>query len=424
MTSTQAIEFLYSRLKFGSIPGLERIEALCEKLGNPQDKLKFIHVGGTNGKGSICNMISRMLEKAGYKTGLFTSPYVVDFRERIQIDGEMISHGDLGKTVEFVKPFVELLDKEGITPTEFEVLTASAFLYFYNMKCDYVVLEVGLGGLCDSTNIIKSSVATVITSVSYDHTHILGNTIEEIAFQKAGIIKQNCPVVLYPQIYSQANEIIIDTAKSKNCKLYQASENDISPIKSDIFGSTFTYKGVLLSTKMVGTHQLKNAATAFEAGCALIDSGVNITRDDIVFGIANANVAARTQVVCQKPLIVVDGGHNPDGIDALCKNLKSIFADKKIYAIVGMMADKDVAQSAQMLAVLCEKIATVTVDNPRSMKSDELKEIYSKYCNDTEAYGNLKIAFEKMLPQIDGDSLLLICGSLYLATEAQNLKFQ
>ncbi len=423
MTGTQAIEFLYSRLKFGSIPGLERIEALCKRLGNPQEKLKFIHVGGTNGKGSTCHMIAGMLENAGFKTGLFTSPYVVDFAERIQINGDMISYRDLGNTVSLVKPIVEQLDKEGITPTEFEVLTASAFLYFYNKKCDYVVLEVGLGGLCDSTNIIKEPVVSVITSVSYDHTQILGDTIQEIAFQKSGIIKNNRPVVIYPQPINEARDVIFNSAKEKNSRVYDVDANSIFSVESNILGSIFKYKDVCLTTGLVGSHQLKNAATAYETGCALIDCGVKLSLENIVYGIANAKIAARTQVVNQKPLVVIDGGHNPDGIDALCNNLMTIFRGKKIFAIVGMMADKDVAAGAEMLGPLCEKIATVTVDNPRSMKAEALKDIFDGFCKSVISFDNLRIAFENMIPLLDNDSMLLICGSLYLATEAQNLKF-
>lgn len=424
MTCQQAIDYLYSRLKFGSIPGLERIEALCNKLGDPQDKLKFIHVAGTNGKGSTCSMIASMLQKAGYRVGLFTSPYVVDFRERIQINGEMIKADELGNIVDDVRPFVEHLDAEGITATEFEVLTAVAFLYFYRKSCDYVVLEVGLGGLCDSTNVIKSPELCVITSVSYDHTHILGNTIQEIAYQKAGIIKENSSVVVYPQVYSEAESIILNTAYDKNCKIYQADKNQINLNKSNISGSVFDYKGVSLKTRLVGHHQILNAATAYESGLALIDKGVDLSLQDIIYGIENAFIAARTQIVSEKPLVVVDGGHNPDGITALCKNIKTIFSHKKIVAIIGMMSDKDVSASAEMLAPLCKKIITVTVDNPRSMSGKELSDIYSKFCTDVTFADNIKDIYYDAVSSIQDDEMLLVCGSLYLASEVENIKNQ
>ena len=422
MTCEQAIEYLYSRLKFGSIPGLERIEALCNLVGNPQDKLRFVHVGGTNGKGSTCSMIAGMLQNAGYKTGLFTSPYVIDFRERIQIDGEMIDPDELGSIVEELIPLVAELDKQGITPTEFEVLTVVALVYYQRHNCDFVVLEVGLGGLCDSTNIIKNPEVCVITSVSYDHTHILGETIEEIAFQKSGIIKENTSVVVYPQPFKQAQKIVIETAKEKNCRVYAVNEALINPVESDMSGSVFSYKDYTVKVSLVGAHQLYNAATAFEAGIALIERGVNLTVENILFGIENAHIAARTQIVSQKPLIVIDGGHNPDGVAALCKNLVTVFSGKSVTAIVGMMADKDISESAKLLAPLCDKILTVTVDNPRSMKAEGLKEIFERYNSDVTAFDNLGSALNEVIGKIGENEMLLICGSLYLASEAENFK--
>lgn len=422
MTCEQAIEYLYSRLKFGSIPGLERIEALCNLVGNPQDKLRFVHVGGTNGKGSTCSMIAGMLQNAGYKTGLFTSPYVIDFRERIQIDGEMIDPDELGSIVEELIPLVAELDKQGITPTEFEVLTVVSLVYYQRHNCDFVVLEVGLGGLCDSTNIIKNPEVCVITSVSYDHTHILGETIEEIAFQKSGIIKENTSVVVYPQPFEEAQQIIIKTAKEKNCRIYAVDEALINPVESDMSGSVFNYKDNTVKVSLVGAHQLYNAATAFETGIALIERGVNLTVENILFGIEAAHIAARTQIVSKKPLVVIDGGHNPDGVAALCKNLVTVFSGKSVTAIVGMMADKDISESAKLLAPLCDKILTVTVDNPRSMKADGLKEIFERYNSDVTAFDNLGSALNEVIGKIGENEMLLICGSLYLASEAENFK--
>lgn len=422
MTCEQAIEYLYSRLKFGSIPGLERIEALCNLVGNPQDKLRFVHVGGTNGKGSTCSMIAGMLQNAGYKTGLFTSPYVIDFRERIQIDSEMIDPDELGSIVEELIPLVAELDKQGVTPTEFEVLTVVALVYYQRNNCDFVVLEVGLGGLCDSTNIIKNPEVCVITSVSYDHTHILGETIEEIAFQKSGIIKENTSVVVYPQPFEEAQQIIIKTAKEKNCRIYAVDEDLINPVESDMSGSVFSYKDYTVKVSLVGAHQLYNAATAFEAGIALIERGVNLTVENILFGIENAHIAARTQIVSKKPLVLIDGGHNPDGVAALCKNLVTVFSGKSVTAIVGMMADKDISESAKLLAPLCDKILTVTVDNPRSMKADGLKEIFERYNSDVTAFDNLGSALNEVIGKIGENEMLLICGSLYLASEAENFK--
>ena len=397
MTCEQAINYLYSRLKFGSVPGLERIAALCELLGNPQDKLKFVHVAGTNGKGSVCTMMSRMLINAGYKTGLYTSPYVMDFRERMQINGEMIPEDELGALMDEIKPKVEELDKKGITPTEFEVLTSLAFLYYYRNNCDIVVLEVGLGGLCDSTNIIKPPELSVIMSISYDHTNILGKTIEEIAFQKSGIIKDGSPVVLYPQIYPQARSIIKNTAEAKHCKLYEADKSKIEIIKSDIFDSEFMYGGKKISVSLIGSQQILNAATAFEAGRALQERGYRLTDENILHGIKSAKIAARTQIVSKEPLIVIDGGHN----------------------VVGMLKDKDVDTSVKMLAPMCKKMITVTIDNPRSMSAEELKDKIMPYCADVTAVANSAEAFNTAKKELAKGDMLLVCGSLYLASEIE-----
>lgn len=419
MTCEQAIDYLYSRLKFGSVPGLERIAALCNLLGNPQDKLKFVHVAGTNGKGSACTMISEMLINAGYKTGLYTSPYVIDFRERMQINGEMIPKDELGELMEEIKPKVEELDKKGITPTEFEVLTSLAFLYYYKNNCDIVVLEVGLGGLCDSTNIIKPPELSVIMSISYDHTNILGKTIEEIAFQKSGIIKEGSPVVIYPQIYLQARDIIKNTAKKKHCKLYETDKSKIEVIKSDTFGSEFTYCGKKICTSLIGSQQILNAATAYEAGKALHDCGYNLAEENILNGIKSAKIAARTQIISKEPLIVIDGGHNVDGINALCGNLKTIFSDYSIIAVMGMLKDKDVDTSVKMLAPMCRRIITVTIDNKRSMQAEELKDKILPYCSDVTAVANSAEAYDLAKKEMLKGDMLLVCGSLYLASEIE-----
>lgn len=419
MTGKEAIEYIHSRLTFGSVLGLDRISALCEMLGNPQDKLRFIHVAGTNGKGSTSTMISEMLMCAGYKTGLFTSPYIIDFRERIQLDGEMIPYDILGDIISRVKEKADILDEKGMNPTEFEIITAAAFLYYYESRCDAVVLEVGLGGLYDSTNIINNTDVCVITSVSYDHTAVLGNTIEEIAFNKAGIIKNNSAVAVYPQIFNKANDVIVTAAEEKNCALYSVCKDDIDIIGNDSFGTQFIYKGREIKTRLLGEHQIYNAATAFEAGLAMIDKGFNITENNIIDGIYNAELPARVQIISRDPMIVIDGGHNEDGVEALCKILKSSFSKYKITAIMGMMKDKDVDSAVRMIAPLCERIVTVTVNNPRSISAQELKEKVQKYCP-AEACPDAAKAFNTEKEKIKSGEMVLVSGSLYLASEIMN----
>lgn len=419
MTFDEALEYLYSRLKFGSVPGLERIRALCALLGNPQDKLRYIHVAGTNGKGSICSMISNMLISAGYKTGLFISPYVTHFTERIQINSRMISESEFADLMAEIKPLVEQLDSQGITPTEFEVLTAAAFLYYYKNGCDIVVLEVGLGGLCDSTNLIKSPDVCVITSVSYDHTNILGDSIEEIAEHKCGIIKQGSAVVSYPQMFDQVSGIIAETAKKHSCPLYCCDKNEIKNASVGEFGCEFTYKGFDLKTSLIGEHQIYNAATAFEAAQAMRSKGIRLSDTDIYSGILKAGMPARLQVVSRNPLIVIDGAHNPDGIAALVKSLNTVFKAYETVAVMGMMKDKDVEKSVSLIAPYFKRAAAVTVDNPRSMKSYELSGIIKKFCSDVSEYSDSMQAFSQMKDSLKEGEMLLVCGSLYLASEIE-----
>ncbi len=417
MTGREAIEYIHSRLTFGSVPGLERISALCELLGNPQNGMRFVHVAGTNGKGSTSTMISETLISAGYKTGLFTSPYVVNFRERIQLNGQMIHEKELGRITAQVKAAADELDKQEICPTEFEILTAIALVYYKESGCDAAVLEVGMGGLYDSTNIIKDTDVCVITSISYDHTAILGNTIEEIAFNKAGIIKESSAVAVYPQIFDEAEKVIINTAKNKNCTVYCADKNEIEIFRNDILGTEFTYKGRNIRTQLMGEHQIYNAATAFEAGLAMIDKGFSITEEDIISGIFNAQIPARVQIISRNPMIVIDGGHNEDGVSMLCKALKTSFAEYKITAVMGMLKDKDVDSAVKMLAPLCEKMIAVNVDNPRSMPASELKEKLSEYRKNVEICENAVQAFKRERSLVKDGEMLLVSGSLYLASE-------
>ena len=421
MTDAQAIEYIHSREKFGSVLGLERISALCERLGNPQDKLHFVHVAGTNGKGSTSTMISQTLIDAGYNTGLFTSPFVIDFRERIQLNGSMISPDDLAVCTGEVKNQVDLLEKEGIVPTEFEILTAVAFLYYYKKKCDVVVLEVGMGGLYDATNVIKDTDVCVITSVSLDHTAILGETVEEIAVNKAGIIKDNCALALYPQLFKGAEDVIVKTAEEHNCRISFADKEKLKVIKIDENGSEFIYKNQNLKTSMIGFHQVLNAITAYEACMILKERGFSITTDNIKRGIYSARIAARVQIISRNPLIVIDGGHNADGVEALCSILKTTFKGYRISALLGMMKDKDVDTAVSLLAPLCERVYTSAVNVPRSMDAEELRQKASLYCSETMAFKNSGDAFNALKNTVEDGGMLLVCGSLYLASEIENL---
>ena len=303
MNYEEALSYIHSLLVFGSQPGLERISELLEKLGNPQNKLKFIHVAGTNGKGSTCTMLSSVYKQAGYKTGLYTSPYIVDFRERMQIGGEYIPQDTLARLTKRVKD-------TGVVVTEFEFITALAMLWFLEENCDIVILEVGLGGRFDATNIIKAPLCSVIMKIDYDHTAILGDTIEQITAEKCGIIKDNAPTVSYPLQEPAALNVIVE----HNAHTVVPNLNNLEIVSSGIKGNSFIYNGAEYSTKLIGQHQVYNAITAIEAVNA---AGLKVSQADIVTGIKNAQIPARMELISENPLVFLDGAHNPNGAEAI-----------------------------------------------------------------------------------------------------------
>ena len=420
MNASEAIEYIHSRLKFGIHPGMERISALCEELGNPQNSLKFFHVAGTNGKGSTSTMIASALTTAGYKTGLFTSPYVVDFRERIQLDGEMISEEDLAETVEDVKTACDRLDKMGIVPTEFETLTAAAFLYYKRKNCDVVVLEVGLGGLLDSTNIIKTTLVSVITSISMDHTAILGDTLTKIAEQKCGIIKPHKQTVMYPEQFPECEKVIKETAKEKESNLAIPNLNECRIIDETIYGTDFSFDGTVYSVPFAGKHMVKNAVTAITA---LKMSGVPITDEQIALGISKARVPARMELI-GKSKSILDGGHN-EGCALALKAFLEKFCDGRKVGVCGLMGDKDCDTYLKLVAPLFDKMYLTRPDNPRSLDADSLCELSKKYCTDCVAVADPVEATRQALDDINKNGgRVVACGSFYLAGEIRNFMLE
>ena len=420
MNSSEAIEYIHSRLKFGINPGMQRISALCEELGNPQDSLKFFHVAGTNGKGSTSTMIASALSAAGYKTGLFTSPYVVDFRERIQLDGQMISEEDLARTVEDVKEACDRLDKIGIVPTEFETLTATAFLYYKRKKCDAVVLEVGLGGLLDSTNIIKTTLVSVITSISMDHTAILGDTLTKIAEQKCGIIKPHKQTVMYPEQFPECEKVIKETAKNMHNRLVVPNLNECKIIDETIYGTNFTFNKKNYSVALAGKHMVKNALTAITA---LKISGIPITDEQIALGISKAKIPARMELI-GKSKSILDGGHN-EGCAYALKAFVERFCDGRRVGVCGLMGDKDCDTYLKLIAPLFDKLYLTCPDNPRSLDADSLCELSKKYCKNCAAVASPVEAIKQALEDINKNGgRVVACGSFYLAGEIRNFMLE
>lgn len=417
MTEQQVLNYIHSLNRFGIKPGLDRITALLEKLGNPQNELSVIHIAGTNGKGSTATAINNIMQAAGNKTGLFISPYVLDFKERIQVNNEYITVGALCELTEVVSKAAKEVGKElSDEVTEFEFITALAFLYFKQTACDVVVLETGLGGRLDSTNVIKKPLATVITKIALDHTAVLGNTITEIAKEKCGIIKNGSPVITHFSQESDALLEITKTAEQKNAAAYVVSKNDITDLKVFEFGSTFNYKGIELEVNMPGKHQVENMSVAVQTALAL-----DIPIDAIINGIKKTIFAARLEVINKKPLVLLDGAHNPNGAEALARYLDE-FKIKPV-AVMGMMKDKNCEVVMQMLASRCQSVITVEVkNNDRAATRHELCKLAKKYCEDCSvAYDYLSALELAKQKSREANAPVLICGSLYLASDIRNL---
>lgn len=418
MTYETALEKIHSLLTFGSRPGLDRMRTLLCRLGNPQDNLKYIHVAGTNGKGSVCAVISSVLVSAGYKTGLFISPYITDFRERIQINNEMISKHLLADAVEATFPIVEKLQSEGVIITEFEYVNALQFYIHSRENCDVVVLETGMGGLLDCTNVIKPPLCSVITSIGIDHSAVLGNTIEEITVQKCGIIKDNSVVVTSKQ-NKTVMEIIEKTASDLNVPLVTSNSVKLSLVSQSLYGSKFEYNNNIYKLNLAGEHQIENTATAIAAIQTLCSKGeITVTQKQLSKGIESAKNPARLEVLSSSPVVLLDGAHNPDGINALRNSLSTLVQNKKVIGILGMLADKDIDSSISLLGEVFDEVITVSVNNPRTLSSISLCEkcrvVFDNVLNIDSPFEAFDYAYKKA---VETDSVLVICGSLYLAGE-------
>lgn len=415
MNYEEAMQYIHGTLKFGSKLGLENIARLLDLMGNPHKKLKFVHVAGTNGKGSTTAFISQILIESGYKTGTFTSPYIQRFTERIKIDNIEIRPEDLTEIVKFVKTKVDLMLDMGFNhPTEFEIITAVALEYYYRNKCDIVVLEVGLGGRFDSTNIIDAPEVAVITTISLDHTEWLGGTIAEIAYQKAGIIKPDSDTVIYPQ-KPEAERIFADVCKSMNSRIHLVDLKTIKQKEFGLEGQLFDYKDYRnLETRLLGDHQLCNAAVAIDACEVLINKGFKIAYNNIRAGIANTRWPGRLEVISSSPLVLIDGAHNLEGGQSLNAALEKYFADKSKIFIVGFLKDKDYHHIMELLADKAELIITVTPNTERAVASAELAEILKKYSHNVKDGVTIGNALQTALDNIDENSMVCAFGSLYM----------
>ena len=417
-----AINKIHEFLRFGSVLGLERMNALLEKLGNPQDGLAVIHVAGTNGKGSICRYVYEVLQAAGYQTGLYTSPYLEVFNERIEFDGSYISDEDLDRCTEAVLAKAEEMVEEGKeSPTEFEVVTAIAFLYFKEQKADYVVLEVGLGGRGDSTNVVKHPLASVIASISFDHTDRLGDTIPEIAFEKAGIIKAGCPVISGTD-REDAREVFVKRAAELNAPFYDARQLPYKIKEQTLEG--YGFETEILGQKydieisMLGSHQIQNALAALYAIVLLSDQGkVTVTTEAIQEGFRKAKQIGRFEIMGRNPFVIIDGAHNPDGSKALKEAVLRHFDGKRILMTVGILKDKEIDQVLDNFLAITEDFVVTEPDNPRKLPAADLAKLITAKGGNCIIIESPKRAAEYAAQRYAEYDLLLFAGSLYLIGE-------
>ena len=406
MTTQQAIEALHALPRMGQgAPGLARMQNLCDHLGNPEKELQCIHIAGTNGKGSLAAMTSSILTAAGYKTGLTISPYVVDFRERFQIDGEMIPPRTLANLTEKVLDAIDAIEAEGgEKPVEFEAVTALAFLWFAREKCDLVVLETGLGGRCDATNVVPHKLVAAITKIGYDHMEVLGDTLDKIAAEKAGIIKEGTVVVNYPDQPAEAMGPILTAAAEAHTSIITPDKDDLTLLRGKRLENRIDYGGYRAALGLPGTHQANHAAMAVEIALALWrEFGYDISDDAILQGLADARMPARLEVLRRHPLLLLDFEEN-------------------LVGVLGVLADKDYKDMLSDLAPCFAKVYTVTPNCPRALSAEELQK-EARFHTDAEAADSVADAIRKAVDYADENNLagVVVCGSLYLAAEARPL---
>lgn len=421
------IDRIHEFNRFGMVLGLDRMEELLRRLGNPQDDLKVIHVAGTNGKGSVSKYLEEGLSACGYKMGLYTSPYIETFNERIRYDGADISDEDLEYYGQKVVSAAEAMVVDGLdSPTEFEVVTAIAFLYFADRQADITILEVGLGGIGDSTNVVKSPLASVITSISYDHMAQLGSSLAEIAVNKAGIIKTGCPVIAnVPQ--RDAAKIIARKAYAMGSRLYdisgiRAAVSDETPFSQKVSMELYekSYSDVEIS--MVGRHQAENLKTALATLEILRKSGaVKLDREALYEGLKRARQPGRFEVISEDPLVIIDGAHNEAGAQALQETMAQHFAGKKILLVAGILADKEIDSIVKFLTKITDHIIVTEPDNPRKLAAEKLAEHVAEFGVAAEAVPDVEAAVHRAKELADDYDVILFAGSLYLIGDVRRL---
>ena len=412
MTIEEALQYIHNVSWVGTIPGLEREIELLDRIGNPQDHLKFVHIAGTNGKGSTAAMLASVLAKAGYRTGLYTSPYIIRFNERIQVNGEQIPDEAVCALTEMIRPHAEAMADH---PSEFEIDTAIAMEYYRREKCDIVVLEVGMGGEWDATNVVRNTEAAVLVNIGLDHTQVLGATLWEIARTKSGIVKPGRPVVLYQQAQRSVEMVVEEVCRELCAPLCRVDFSALKPLSDGLDGQRFDWKDLKdLRIPLLGAHQLRNACTALTTLAVLRGRGWNIPDEAIREGLATVTWPGRFQRLCDDPLFIVDGGHNPQCLEALQDALRRYLPGRRIVFLNGCMADKDYGDMFNYLLPFSDEFVTVTPRNPRALPAADLAAWLTGRGGRAVACDTVAAGVRKAIELAGDDGVVCACGSLYM----------
>ena len=413
----EAIAYIHSVCWKGSIPGLDRTFTLLEKMGTPHKELKYVHIAGTNGKGSTAAMTANILQKAGYRVGLYTSPYIYRFNERMQVNGEPISDRELVEITAWVRPLAQSMEE---SPTEFELVSCIAFEYFKRNACDIVVLEVGMGGALDSTNVIPAPEVAVITNIGLDHTEVLGNTVEEIALTKSGIFKTGCNAVIYRSTPS-VETVLEQVCEEKNVPLTKADFEGLVSVSHGLEGQVFhcgSRKDLFLP--LLGDHQKHNAAVVLGIADNLIARGWNITEENIRQGLATVSWPGRFDIMRKDPLFIIDGGHNPQCIEALVKNIEEYLVGKKLIVLTGVLADKDYADMYRPVMPFAQEFVCITPPNPRRLSAALLAQYLEEAGATATACETIPEGVQTAMEKAGKDGAVLCFGSLYSIGDIKN----
>ena len=417
MNVEEALAYIRSVSWMGTVPGLGRTQELLKHMGNPEKRLRFVHIAGTNGKGSTAAMTASILQSAGYRVGLFTSPYITRFQERMQINGVEISDEDLVSITQEVMPYAEKMQEH---PTEFELITCIAFAYFARKQCDVVVLEVGMGGEWDSTNVIEPPLVSVITNIGLDHTDFLGDTLEKIAATKAGIIKEGGTAVIY-RASPSVEQVFEARCQQVHAKLIRADFDSIHLISHGLEGQVFDAAGYSkLRLPLLGVHQLKNAAVALAAIAVLQTKGFAISEDHIRKGLAGVRWPGRFELLRKNPLFLVDGGHNPQCIEALERNIRDYLDGRPLTVLTGVLADKDYHCMYANIAHYAKEFITVTPDSPRALPAADLKTYLDQFGKPVTVCGSVEQGTKLAMERAGTQGVVLAYGSLYMVGDIRN----